>query len=73
MVVTLDADFHALLAFSGENQPTVIRIRIEGLKGPALAKLIQTLVVQFHQEIMDGSLITVQEHRVGIRKLPLGR
>lgn len=39
--VTLDADFHSLLATGGELGPSVVRIRKEGLDAAALAVLLQ--------------------------------
>src|SRR6266705_6782569 len=40
IVVTLDADFHILLALSGATSPSVVRIRIEGQRAEGLATLL---------------------------------
>jgi predicted nuclease of predicted toxin-antitoxin system len=73
VVVTLDADFHALLAAAGVITPSVVRIRIEGLKGEELAELLQSLITQCRADLELGAAISVQENRVRIRRLPLGR
>jgi predicted nuclease of predicted toxin-antitoxin system len=41
--VTLDAESHALLAVSGERNPSVLRIRKEGLDAAAVATLLQDI------------------------------
>jgi predicted nuclease of predicted toxin-antitoxin system len=73
VVVTLDADFHALLAQSGDSSPSVIRIRIEGLKAQALALLLEAVLTQCHDDLIVGCVVTVQTGRMRIRRLPLLR
>lgn len=71
VVVTLDADFHALLAFSKALSPSVIRIRIEGLTGPVAANVIREAVLRSKDDLESGALVTVQPGRIRIRRLPL--
>ncbi len=71
VVVTLDADFHALLAFSKAVSPSVIRIRIEGLTGPMAANVIREAVLRSKEDLAKGALVTVQPGRIRIRRLPL--
>jgi len=70
-IITLDADFHALLALSDATSPSVIRIRIEGLKGETAANLIRTVLMQCEEELRRGAVVTVERHRIRIRSLPL--
>ena len=71
IVVTLDSDFHALLAATGACRPSVIRIREEGLKGPALADLIFRLSQQFSEALNKGCVLTVTLKQARLRMLPI--
>ncbi|HKQ48114.1 MAG TPA: DUF5615 family PIN-like protein [Phycisphaerae bacterium] len=73
IVVTLDADFHALLAVSAAAQPSVIRIRIEGLQAEKLTTILCGILRSFEAELHAGAALTVRPARVRIRKLPLVR
>lgn len=71
IIVTLDADFHALLALSGASGPSVIRVRIEGLRAEALTILLQRVLNTWVEELETGCMLTVQTDRIRARRLPL--
>lgn len=73
VVVTLDADFHALLALDGAAGPSVIRIRIEGLRAAAVARWVLAVVEACASDLEKGAAITVQGDRIRLRRLPIVR
>lgn len=72
IVITLDADFHAILAVSGAREPSVIRIRMQGLGTSAVVELVHRLVIDFTNELLNGTLITVKANKTTCHMLPIG-
>ena len=58
IVVTLDADFHMLLALDRATSPSVIRIRIERLRAQALTNLLFKVVDECRDELEQGAAVT---------------
>ncbi len=73
VVVTLDADFHALLARSNAASPSVVRLRTEGLRGAELAALLVRIIPFCEADLREGAMVTVDDHSVRVRVLPLVR
>ena len=71
VVVTLDADFHSLLAAAHAINPSVIRIRIEGLKGEEIARIIERVIGSGQAELETGAAVSVTNGGIRIRLLPL--
>src|SRR5260370_42427539 len=67
IVVTLDADFHALLALTGVMGPSVIRVRIEGLRGEDLASLLVTVLKVCRDDLNKGAMVSGTENGFTIR------
>lgn len=70
-IVTLDADFHAHLALSAARTPSVIRIRIEGLRDAELARLVRRVVESVSSDLERGCAVTVTVTSIRLRALPL--
>ena len=71
IIVTLDADFHALLVLSGATSPPVVRIRLEGLKADGLVAVLEQVLVEWGEELELGAVVTVDQRRIRMRRLPL--
>jgi predicted nuclease of predicted toxin-antitoxin system len=71
IVATFDADFHTLLALSGATFPSVVRLRIEGLRGEALADLLAGVLRICEEDLLHGAVVSVTEANIRVRRLPL--
>ncbi len=72
VVVTLDADFHTILAVSGAQGPSVIRMRLQGLGGPEVVEVVRKVLAIFEVELKRGSLVTVKALKTTCHRLPIG-
>lgn len=71
VIITLDSDFHTILALENASTPSVIRIRLEGLRGPDLALLIKKIWAKIEPQVKKGAMVTVTESGIRIRNIPL--
>jgi predicted nuclease of predicted toxin-antitoxin system len=71
IVVTLDADFHTILAVSGARGPSVIRLRLRGLGARQVVQVAQNVLAGFEEDLWRGSLVT-KAHKITCHRLPIG-
>ncbi len=72
VVITLDADFHALVAVRGLSAPSVVRLRREGCKAETAVGILAPVLARYQADLMSGALISVKENRVTRHLLPVG-
>ena len=72
-VVTLDADFHMLLASTGAASPSVIRLRQQRLKAEQAAVAIQAVLERGHEILDSGAVASATKTSIRFKRLPLRR
>jgi predicted nuclease of predicted toxin-antitoxin system len=71
-LITLDADFHQLVAVRGLARPSVVRLRREGCRAEMVVRLVRDVLLRYREQILSGCLISVKEKRVTCHALPVG-
>jgi predicted nuclease of predicted toxin-antitoxin system len=73
VVVTLDADFHRILALRSVPRPSVLRIRAQGLRAEEVAELVATSITSCSGDLDAGAAVTVDNTGAAprVRRLPL--
>ena len=71
--MTLDADFHALVALSAAIDPSVIRIRRQGLTAEPLVELIVEVASMCAADLAKGALVSVRPDAIKVHNLPVVR
>lgn len=68
---TRDADFHAILARTGDSAPSVVRIRIEPLPEDKLIRIIEWIVREKQRELDAGVAMSVKVTSIRTHHLPI--
>ena len=72
VVVTFDHDLHQILALTGASKPSVIMVRDEHLKSPALVEIVATTCWRIAEALENGAAVTIRRGLARVRPLPMG-
>jgi predicted nuclease of predicted toxin-antitoxin system len=71
ILITLDLDFARLLALTAAVRPSVILFRTDNGRPEILEALLLKAIAAHARDLRAGVLLTIEEHRVRIRRLPI--
>lgn len=70
-ILTQDLDFSAEIAVSGQAFPSVILLRLSSSRIETVNTVLSDVLPALEGDVRDGALITVEDHRLRRRRLPL--
>lgn len=71
VIITQDLDFSYIIALSGQNKPSVISLRVGNANPQVISQLLQNIIPQISKDLEEGAIVSVEESKFRIRKLPV--
>ena len=72
IVITADTDFGTLLAIGGASKPSVIQFRQNTPNEPAdQLALLSGNLMRVADDLAAGAIVTIENHRIRVRPLPI--
>ena len=71
VIVTQDIDFSTLLALGGHNSPSLITLRLSVSDPDSVTEKLREVVPQLEEKLQEGSVATIEDVTVRVRKLPI--
>jgi predicted nuclease of predicted toxin-antitoxin system len=71
VVITLDRDFPQIVAFLGAARPSIVLIRQQRLRAPALIAILTSIWNQYEPDLDGGCVVTCGMRGTRLRPLPI--
>jgi predicted nuclease of predicted toxin-antitoxin system len=71
VIVTQDLDFSALVALSGAARPSILSLRLASSRIEHVNEILQRVLAGLEPILCGGAIVSVEDHRIRIRDLPI--
>lgn len=71
IVLTQDLDFTALVVARDARQPSLILLRLGSPRVEHVNEVLQRVLPAIEQVVSAGAIVTVEDHRIRTRRLPI--
>lgn len=71
VILTHDLDYGHLLAFSGENKPSVVIFRMRNIRHDVLFRRLSQVWQDVEKPLSEGAVVIIEDASVRIRALPI--
>lgn len=71
VIITHDLDYGAILAFSGEDAPSVIIIRMANAHPHRLVTRLSAVLPDVDRALSEGAIVVLEDSAARVRRLPI--